>query len=141
MVYRGAGPGAQRVGALGSVKSQVGHTKAAAGAAGLIKAALRCITRYCRRPRRSSHPIERLAGGSSPFYLSDRGVPGSTRRPSRRAAVSAFGFGGSNFHCVLEEAQAEKPAIDWDGDVQILAFSSNSEREITGALQSVAEPE
>ena len=53
----------------------------------------------------------------------------STRRPRpwlpsrghpRRAAVSAFGFGGSNFHCVLEEAAPHKQTIDWDGDIQIL---------------------
>ena len=43
----------------------------------------------------------------------------------RRAGVSAFGFGGSNFHCVLEEAESDKTEVDWDGDVQLIAFGAN----------------
>ena len=44
----------------------------------------------------------------------------------RRAAVSSFGFGGSNFHCVLEEHRPWKAEVAWDGSVQIAAFSGNS---------------
>ncbi len=55
----------------------------------------------------------------------------------RRAAVSAFGFGGSNFHCVLEEAEPAKPGVDWDGDVQILAFSSDVAAEINASLHAL----
>ena len=139
-VYQGARPeGEASWCALGSVKSQVGHTKAAAGAAGMIKAALALYHKVLPPTSKVKNPIGGLGGGSSPFYLSDEARPWLPRAGHpRRAAVSAFGFGGTNFHCVLEEAHAEKPAVDWDGDVQILAFSSDSEREITGALQSVA---
>ncbi|NLO90689.1 MAG: acyltransferase domain-containing protein, partial [Elusimicrobia bacterium] len=42
----------------------------------------------------------------------------------RRAAVSAMGFGGTNFHVVLEEAQTVKPETDWDGDIEIAALSA-----------------
>ena len=52
--------------------------------------------------------------------------------------MSAFGFGGSNFHCVLEEAGAHAAAPDWDGDVQILAYSADDPREIAAALDAVA---
>src|SRR5262249_4621922 len=52
----------------------------------------------------------------------------------RRAAVSAFGFGGSNFHCVLEEHKPQKPAVDWDGDVQIAALSAPSRDRLLSAL-------
>ena len=55
-----------------------------------------------------------------------------------RAAVSAFGFGGSNYHCVLEEAGPEKPGIEWDGDVQILAFSADDPGAIAGPLAPLA---
>ena len=98
--------------ALGSVKSQIGHTKAAAGAAGLIKAAL-ALHHKVLPPTTKVQTADRAAraNGRSPFYLNTEARPWlrMTGEP-RRAAVSAFGFGGSNFHCVLEEAgPAKKP--------------------------------
>jgi acyl transferase domain-containing protein len=122
--------------ALGSVKSQVGHTKAAAGAAGLIKAAMALYHKVLPPTTKVRRPIERLGDGSSPFYLNTECRPwlASPGQP-RRAAVSAFGFGGSNFHCVLEEAEPEKPGIDWDGDVQILAFSGDRPADFEDALR------
>jgi acyl transferase domain-containing protein/NAD(P)H-dependent flavin oxidoreductase YrpB (nitropropane dioxygenase family) len=88
---------------IGSVKSQIGHTKCAAGLAGLIKTALslhtgvRPGTLHVREPNPAWEP------GSSPFAFSAPGEP----RPwaaapgGRHAGVSAFGFGGTNFHAVL----------------------------------------
>src|SRR5262249_44100980 len=72
-------------------------------------------------------PTGGLAAPSSPLYVSTEARPWlpNPAHP-RRAAVSAFGFGGSNFHCVLEEAGPEKAEIDWDGDVQILAFAADN---------------
>jgi acyl transferase domain-containing protein/NAD(P)-dependent dehydrogenase (short-subunit alcohol dehydrogenase family) len=126
--------------ALGSVKSQIGHTKAAAGAAGLIKAALALYHKVLPPTSKAERPIERLTAGDSPFYLNARARPWLPRPDHpRRAAVSAFGFGGSNFHCLLEEAEPEKPESDWDGDVQIMAFSSDRPAEIARALQAIAE--
>src|SRR5262249_2225026 len=111
--------------ALGSVKSQIGHTKAAAGAAGLIKAALALYNKVLPPTIKVNQPIEPLAPGRSPFYVNTEKRP---RLPApahgRRAAVSSFGFGGSNFHCVLEEYRPEKERIDWDGQTQIVAFSA-----------------
>ncbi len=51
--------------------------------------------------------------------------------------MSAFGFGGSNFHCVLEEAGPEKPEVDWDGDVQIVALSADDPAELTAAFDAL----
>ncbi|MGZ5952372.1 MAG: acyltransferase domain-containing protein, partial [Isosphaeraceae bacterium] len=122
-VYRNANSGSPWC-ALGSIKSQVGHTKAAAGAAGLIKAALALYHKVLPPTIKVSQPIEPLASGNSPFYLNTENRPWLPRRGHpRRAAVSAFGFGGSNFPCLLEEAGPEPAAIDWGGDVQILAYS------------------
>ena len=125
--------------ALGSVKSQVGHTKAAAGAAGLIKAALALHHKVLPPTLKVRRPLESLAGGQSPFYLNTEARPwlSNTDGP-RRAAVSAFGFGGSNYHCVLEEAEPDKPGVDWDGDVQILAFSADNPAEVVQALNTLA---
>ncbi len=122
--------------ALGSVKSQVGHTKAAAGAAGLIKAAMALYHKVLPPTSKIRRPVERLATGRSPFYVNAEARPWLTRQGhARRAAVSAFGFGGSNFHCILEEAGPGKAGIDWDGDIQILAFSADLPSEIGGLLE------
>jgi acyl transferase domain-containing protein/NAD(P)-dependent dehydrogenase (short-subunit alcohol dehydrogenase family) len=135
-VYRGTRPSGPWC-ALGSVKSQVGHTKAAAGAAGMIKAALALHHKVLPPTTKVSRPIDPLVRGDSPFYLNALPRPWLPRPgQSRCAAVSAFGFGGSNFHCVLEEADSEKPGIDWDGDVQIIAFSADNPGELTGALRA-----
>ncbi len=111
--------------ALGSVKSQIGHTKAAAGAAGLIKAALALHHKVLPPTIKVSDPIDAVKPGRSPFYVNTEKRPWISRpEHPRRAAVSAFGFGGSNFHCVLEEYCAQNEAIDWDGDVEIIAISA-----------------
>src|SRR4051812_1304861 len=111
--------------ALGSVKSQIGHTKAAAGAAGLIKAALALYHKVLPPTMKVAKPLDVLDG--SPFYVNTEPRPWLPRDGHpRRAAVSAFGFGGSNFHCVLEEHTGTKPGPDWDGDVQIVALSGAS---------------
>ncbi|WP_044148929.1 type I polyketide synthase, partial [Singulisphaera acidiphila] len=123
--------------ALGSVKSQIGHTKAAAGAAGLIKAALALHHKVLPPTAKVTAPIAGAAPGTSPFYINTEARPWMPRpEHPRRAAVSAFGFGGSNFHCVLEEAEAEKQQIDWDGDVQILAVSAPSQDSLLDALKA-----
>src|SRR5205085_3562627 len=101
--------------ALGSVKSQIGHTKAAAGAAGLIKAALALHHKVLPPTIKATQPLEPLASGRSPFYINTEERPWLPRPDHpRRAAVSSFGFGGSNFHCVLEEHRSERAEIDWD---------------------------
>ncbi|MCZ6688246.1 MAG: beta-ketoacyl synthase N-terminal-like domain-containing protein, partial [Planctomycetota bacterium] len=121
--------------ALGSVKSQIGHTKAASGAAGLIKAVLSLKHKVLPPTINVNRPLPAIASDSSPFYLNIEKRPWVARPDyPRRAAVSSFGFGGSNFHCVLEEHEASKEAIDWDGAVQILAFSAKSSGDLSARL-------
>ncbi len=111
--------------ALGSVKSQIGHTKAAAGAAGLIKAALALHHKVLPPTIKVQEPLREVSGEGSPFYLSGTKRPWIAKNGQpRRAGVSALGFGGSNFHVVLEEYQPKATEIDWDGTVQILPFSA-----------------
>jgi acyl transferase domain-containing protein/NAD(P)-dependent dehydrogenase (short-subunit alcohol dehydrogenase family) len=129
--------------ALGSVKSMIGHTKAAAGVAGLIKTVLALQHKVLPATLKIGKPLDSLTPGRSPIYLNTRTRPwiASSAHP-RRAAVSAFGFGGSNFHCVLEEAEGEKSAPDWSGDVQLIALSANSREQILeqlAAFQQVAQ--
>ena len=113
--------------ALGSVKSMIGHTKAAAGVAGLIKAVLALHHKVLPPTLKVETPDPELNIGESPFYLSTESRPwmADPDHP-RRAGVSAFGFGGSNFHLVLEEYDSTKQAVGWDGSVEIAAWSDPS---------------
>ena len=99
--------------ALGSVKSQIGHTKAAAGAAGMIKAALALHHRVLPPTININQPNPDLELENSHFYLNTRSRPWFTPngKETRKAGVSAFGFGGTNFHLVLEEYPRERPPI------------------------------
>jgi len=122
--------------ALGSVKSQIGHTKAAAGAAGLIKAALALHYKVLPPTIKVTTPMAGVEPGASPFYLNTEARPWLPRPGHpRRAAVSAFGFGGSNYHCVLEEADPAKPGADWDGETQVLAFSASGRDDLAALLR------
>jgi acyl transferase domain-containing protein/NADP-dependent 3-hydroxy acid dehydrogenase YdfG len=90
--------------ALGSVKSQIGHTKAAAGAAGLIKVVLALHQRVLPPTIKVRTPNPGLGIETSPFYLNTTVRPWTRRADHpRRASVSSFGFGGANYHVALEE--------------------------------------
>jgi len=90
--------------ALGSVKSQIGHTKAAAGAAGLFKAVMALHHRVLPPTIKVERPDPKLNVDESPFCINTMARPWvRDRRHPRRASVSSFGFGGSNFHVALQE--------------------------------------
>jgi acyl transferase domain-containing protein/NAD(P)-dependent dehydrogenase (short-subunit alcohol dehydrogenase family) len=126
--------------ALGSVKSQIGHTKAAAGAAGMIKAALALHHKVIPPTIKVQQPLREISDGQSPFYLTSHKRPWlSHNGQPRRAAVSALGFGGSNFHVVLEEYTSAATVADWDGTVQILPFSAADTLSLEEALATSAE--
>ena len=121
--------------ALGSVKSQIGHTKAAAGVAGLIKAALALDHKVLPPTIKVRQPIDEVAPGKSPFYVNTQKRPWLPRAAHpRRAGVSAFGFGGTNFHCVLEEHGTRMERPGWDGDVEILALSADTREALRSKL-------
>lgn len=89
--------------ALGSVKSQIGHTKAAAGAAGLIKAVLSLQHATLPGTIKVDRPNEAVLHADAPFYVNAQTRPWvHAGDHPRRASVSSFGFGGSNFHVTLE---------------------------------------
>ncbi|MBT0654028.1 type I polyketide synthase, partial [Geomobilimonas luticola] len=124
--------------ALGSVKSQIGHTKAAAGAAGLIKAALALHHKVIPPTIKVEKPLDEVTAGPTPFYIPTEKRPWIPRAGGpRRAAVSAFGFGGSNFHTVLEEYRPKKETVDWDGDTQIIPFSGADVSTLEAALGTI----
>jgi acyl transferase domain-containing protein/NAD(P)H-dependent flavin oxidoreductase YrpB (nitropropane dioxygenase family)/NAD(P)-dependent dehydrogenase (short-subunit alcohol dehydrogenase family) len=96
--------GKPRQAVVGSVKTSIGHTKASAGVAGLMKASL-ALHHHVLPPHRGvTEPNKVLQQNDCPLYLLDEARPWlATKGIPRRAAASAFGFGGTNFHVVLEE--------------------------------------
>ncbi len=90
--------------ALGSVKSNIGHLKGAAGAAGLLKAALALRDKVLPPSVNCEHPNSTIDFVHSPLYVNTKLRPWTVPADvPRRAGLSAFGFGGTNFHAVLEE--------------------------------------
>ena len=90
--------------ALGSVKSNVGHLKGAAGTAGLFKQVMALYEKVLPPSLGFREPNPNVDWASSPFRVN--GELREWPEPPcgvRRAGVSAFGFGGTNFHAVLEE--------------------------------------
>ncbi len=92
---------------IGSVKSNIGHLLTAAGAAGLIKVLL--AMKHGQLPPTANYqqPSSKIALADSPFRVlaETQDWPQRDSTTPRRAAVSAFGFGGINAHVLLEEWQ------------------------------------
>jgi len=90
--------------ALGSIKSQVGHLKSAAGAASLLKVVLACHHKILPPSINFNQPNPSIPWDKLPVFVNTKAQP--WEKPSfgpRRAGLSAFGFGGTNFHVVVEE--------------------------------------
>lgn len=125
--------------AVGTVKSMIGHSKGCAGIAGLIKTALALHhkvlppTLWVEKPAAVD-----CWGAESPAYINTKARPWLQISHPRRAGVSAFGFGGTNFHAVLEEFTDETvhlqpfPMQKWP--VELFNFSVSSPDKLVPAL-------
>src|SRR3954468_23646972 len=96
--------------ALGSIKTNIGHLDAAAGAAGLIKAILAVEHGILPPSLHFETPNPRIDFARSPFYVNTECRPWRPEGWPRRAGVSAFAIGGVNAHVVLEEPPAPAPS-------------------------------
>src|SRR5262249_16900389 len=125
--------------AVGSVKSMIGHTKCAAGLAGLIKSVL-ALEQKVLPPTLVDKPSPKCGFENGPLYLNGEGRPwGHGADGPRAAGVSAFGFGGTNFHVVLEEDTNQyrndtKPAMKrWPAE--LLVWRRESAAELLAAVE------
>ncbi|WP_321813952.1 MULTISPECIES: SDR family NAD(P)-dependent oxidoreductase [unclassified Paraburkholderia] len=129
--------------AVGSVKSMIGHTKVAAGMAGLIKAALALRHRVLPPTIGVEKPASGIDFATSPFYVNTQTRPWLRRQPAqtRYCGVSAFGFGGTNFHTVLAEYTGSfraSDALDLNPrDVEIFAFAGPTRAVIEQAVSQM----
>jgi acyl transferase domain-containing protein/acyl carrier protein/NAD(P)-dependent dehydrogenase (short-subunit alcohol dehydrogenase family) len=127
--------------ALGSVKSNIGHLKGAAGAAGLLKTALALRDKVLPPSVHCEHPSPDIDFAHSPLYVNTElkpwNVPADT---PRRAGVSAFGFGGTNFHLVLEEHIPHRLNGNGKRSVAVGTFPQTASNEVVMNVKEVSSP-
>ncbi len=125
--------------AMGSVKSMIGHTMPASGAASLIKMALSLYHKILPPTLCEEDPNEALA--KSKFYLNTATRPWVHPPDSkRRAGINAFGFGGINGHAILEEYEETGLAIDdlvMDWPMELFLLSAGSIDELKTAVKAL----
>ena len=128
---------------VGSVKSMIGHTKCAAGIASLIKTVLALYHRILPPTAGVERPVPDLAGQNNPLYLNTRTRPWfAANGHPRRAGVSAFGFGGTNFHAILEEytgpiipEKKSSPFPDWE--TELFVFQGETPETIVAGIRAL----
>ncbi|HVR99816.1 MAG TPA: condensation domain-containing protein [Thermoanaerobaculia bacterium] len=123
--------------AIGSVKSNVGHCSAAAGIAGLLKAALALEHGQIPPSLHFEKPNPAIDFANSPFYVADRLIDWEADGGPRRAGVSSFGLGGTNAHVVLQEPpelEPSGPSRPW----QLLLLSARTETALETATGNLA---
>jgi acyl transferase domain-containing protein/NAD(P)H-dependent flavin oxidoreductase YrpB (nitropropane dioxygenase family)/NAD(P)-dependent dehydrogenase (short-subunit alcohol dehydrogenase family) len=139
-VFQSAGAASKRC-AIGSVKSMIGHTKCTAGIAGMVKAALALHHRVLPATLHVQKPNSAAGDENTPFYINTETRPWiRPREYPRRAAVSAFGFGGTNFHAVLEEHGREYLSesltrMPADLAAEVFVLSARSRSELIGTVE------
>ena len=123
--------------AVGSIKAQIGHTKAAAGSASLIKAAQALSRKVLPPTIKVEEPADAIKN-SPVFYLNTEARPWiSPKKRPRRAAVSSFGFGGSNFHVTLEEYTGPNAVKPWRClPAELFLFSADTPAALASQIES-----
>jgi acyl transferase domain-containing protein len=124
--------------AVGSVKGNIGHLDAAAGIGGLIKTAL-VLDRKQIPPTLHFHKASpRLNLESSPFFINAALRDWPVDDLPRRAAVSSFGFGGTNAHAILEEAPERSPSAS-EPDWQLIPISARTKAALQATSRKLSE--
>lgn len=100
----------KRTTVLGSVKSNIGHLRMSAGIAGVMKAALSLHHKVLPATCNFENPNLRLIDSRLCVLSKPQAWIINDNQPVRRAGVSAFGFGGTNYHVVMEEYKSEHDA-------------------------------
>ncbi|SPM37622.1 polyketide synthase [Mycobacterium rhizamassiliense] len=104
---------------LGAVKTNIGHTEAAAGIAGFIKTVLALQRGQIPPNQRFESPNPHIPFTDMRMKVVDTQTDWPQTRHPRRAGVSSFGFGGTNAHVVLEQGQEVAPAPQTTSDPEI----------------------
>jgi acyl transferase domain-containing protein/acyl carrier protein len=124
--------------AIGSVKSNIGHTSGAAGIAGIQKAVLLMRHKKLVPTLHYRVPNEHYSCEDSPFYVNTETKDWESREGApRRTAVSSFGFSGTNAHLVLEEYTDKRPSAG-TGVQPLFVLSAKSGEQLADYARSLA---
>ncbi|HYO57344.1 non-ribosomal peptide synthetase/type I polyketide synthase, partial [Archangium sp.] len=123
--------------AIGSVKTNIGHTDAAAGIASLIKTTLTLRHQQIPPSLHFTRPNPKIDFDGGPLFVNASLSEWRAGEEPRRAGVSSFGMGGTNAHAVLEEAPRQEvaaPGRPW----QLLVLSARGKRALEEATENLA---
>jgi acyl transferase domain-containing protein len=135
--FRDGGAREKQFCAVGSVKSNIGHTDAAAGVTGLIKTVLALRHGEIPPSLHFAEPNPQIDFANSPFYVNAELSAWETGGSPRRAGVSSFGIGGTNAHVVVEEAPAPEAAAP-SRPAQLLLVSARTDAALEAATANLA---
>ncbi|MFE6503733.1 SDR family NAD(P)-dependent oxidoreductase [Kitasatospora sp. NPDC057738] len=125
--------------ALGSVKGNIGHLDAAAGIAGLLKTTLALKHELLPASLNYTRGNPDIDFANSPFRVqAETGPWPRTDGRVRRAGISAFGFGGSNAHLILEEAPAVEASPAGTRPTETLILSARTPQALEQATDQLA---
>ncbi|MBN2485681.1 MAG: SDR family NAD(P)-dependent oxidoreductase [Bacteroidales bacterium] len=122
---------------IGSVKTQIGHTKCVAGMAALIKAGLSVYHAVKTPTINLNKPNKYYNENYSPFVFNNSIAP--WQAATRIAGISALGFGGTNYHCVIQNNKPKPVALTisefWPAE--LLVFRADTDDELKQKLDTV----
>lgn len=125
--------------AVGSIKSNIGHTEAAAGVAGLIKVVLMLKHREIPPSLHYRQPNPHIPFEQLPLRVQQSLTPWPERKGPRLVGVNAFGFGGTNAHLVVSEAPKTEAASAEQASpemAQLLPLSARSPEALRALAQA-----
>ncbi len=123
--------------AIGSIKGNIGHLDAAAACAGLIKLSLALTHKRLPAQPHFEQPHPECRMETTPFYVNPRTVEWQGSSP-RRAGLSSFGFGGTNFHSIIEEAPGTPASNPSKRQWHVLRLSARNEQALNLQAENLA---
>ncbi|WP_166907901.1 type I polyketide synthase [Mycobacterium sp. DL440] len=126
---------------MGSVKTNIGHTESASGAAGLIKVVLSLQHEVLPQSLHFENPSPHIPWDSLPVQVVDKATPWQTNGRPRRAGVSSFGFTGTNAHVLIEEAPARPVVAEEHPADEVVTESSAAAEQVAVLALSARSPE
>jgi acyl transferase domain-containing protein len=124
--------------AIGSVKTNIGHTDAAAGVSGLLKVVLSLENEVMPPMLHYRRPNPEIDMDANPFRVHLEAAPWTRGERPRLAGVNSMGMGGTNAHMILEEAPARPPRPRREG-LQLLRLSARTRAALDQMEQRLAD--